>query len=41
MSGYSEDIITRQDLQPGSSNYIQKPFSTDTLFAKINEILGG
>jgi DNA-binding NtrC family response regulator len=39
MSGYSENIVTRQNMPADSFNYIQKPFSTQELFAKIREIL--
>jgi PAS domain S-box-containing protein len=39
MSGYSENIVTHQNQMAHNFNYIQKPFSSQELFAKINEIL--
>jgi two-component system, cell cycle sensor histidine kinase and response regulator CckA len=40
MSGYTFDIISRQGILEEGVNYLQKPFSTDTLARKIREVLG-
>jgi len=39
MSGYSENIVTMQNMLADSSNYIQKPFSSQALLGRISEIL--
>ncbi len=39
MSGYSENIVTTQNLLTDSINYIQKPFSSQALLARIHDIL--
>jgi len=41
MSGYSENIITRQNMLSDNFHYIQKPFSLQALYSKISEILQG
>lgn len=39
MSGYTDDIITNQDLQDNSIYFLQKPFLIQELARKIREIL--
>ena len=39
MSGYSENVVTRQELLADSPNYIHKPFTSQALLARIHEIL--
>jgi nitrogen-specific signal transduction histidine kinase/CheY-like chemotaxis protein len=40
MSGYPEDILARHDVRADVDNYIQKPFTSEALVAKIGSILG-
>lgn len=39
MSGYSENIITHNTIMADTPNYIQKPFTSHDLHAKIQEVL--
>jgi len=39
MSGYTDDAIVRHGLGDGSANFIQKPFTPDTLAQKVREVL--
>ncbi len=39
MSGYSADIISRQGVIEEGVNFLQKPVSTDSLNAKVREVL--
>jgi two-component system cell cycle sensor histidine kinase/response regulator CckA len=39
MSGYSDDAILRAGVQTHQMPFIQKPFSAETLAAKIRETL--
>lgn len=39
MSGYTADIIDSQGLLTGKTYFLQKPFSFDTLTAKVQEVL--
>ena len=39
MSGYTADIIARNGMVEGSLNFIQKPFSKQTLAIKLREVL--
>ena len=41
MSGYSEDAVGMMDSEPlmDSTNFLQKPFSTDLLARRIRAIL--
>ncbi|MGC8928377.1 MAG: response regulator [Myxococcota bacterium] len=39
MSGYTEEILSQQNLTGGSFNLIQKPFDSTNLKRKIREIL--
>ena len=39
MSGYSENIVSHQNILVDNLNYIQKPFSSRALFAKISDII--
>jgi signal transduction histidine kinase len=40
MSGYTDDAIFRQGILDRGAPFVQKPFSTDTLTAKVREVLG-
>ena len=39
MSGYSDDVILRRGIESNSVPFIQKPFSTAELAAKVREVL--
>ena len=41
MSGYTDDAIVRHGLGDGSANFIQKPFTPETLAHKVREVLSG
>jgi two-component system, cell cycle sensor histidine kinase and response regulator CckA len=41
MSGYTSDVITRQGVLVEGINFIQKPFSKETLAAKVRDVLDG
>jgi PAS domain S-box-containing protein len=40
MSGYTDDAIVRHGLGEGSANFIQKPFTPETLARQVREALG-
>jgi DNA-binding response OmpR family regulator len=40
MSGYPEDVLLQQGVQPGADNYLHKPFSLAGLVRKVREVLG-
>jgi len=39
MSGYTADVITHRGLLDGGVNFIQKPFGSDELAAKVRQVL--
>jgi DNA-binding response OmpR family regulator len=39
MSGYAVDVISSRGLLDSGEQYIAKPFSLDSLLAKVREIL--
>jgi two-component system, cell cycle sensor histidine kinase and response regulator CckA len=39
MSGYTADIIARNGMVEGALHFIQKPFSKQSLAAKLREVL--
>jgi len=39
MSGYTDDAIVRHGLGDGSANFIQKPFTPETLAHKVREVI--
>jgi PAS domain S-box-containing protein len=39
MSGYTDDIIARQDIIQKGIHFIQKPFTVDSLLEKIDQVL--
>ena len=39
ISGYTADVITRQGTLDEGVNFLQKPFSTQDLAARLSEIL--
>jgi CheY-like chemotaxis protein len=39
MSGYSDEAVIRHGIQTGSVSYIRKPFSMDTLIARVRDLL--
>ncbi|MBN2627458.1 MAG: PAS domain-containing protein, partial [Spirochaetales bacterium] len=41
MSGYTADIITRQELMAGDVHFLQKPFTLQSLTMKVREVLDG
>lgn len=41
MSGYSEDTIAHHGILDKDVNFIQKPFTVDTLALKVRKVLGG
>jgi DNA-binding NarL/FixJ family response regulator len=41
MSGYSDDALLRIGIEAARTPFIQKPFSTEALAAKIRETLAG
>jgi DNA-binding response OmpR family regulator len=38
ISGYAENVITRQQPRDGGTQYLPKPFSADSLLAKIEGV---
>ncbi len=40
MSGYTDDMLVRRGVHDDSLPFLQKPFSSDALVAKIREVLG-
>ena len=40
MSGYTADVIARNGIVDGALHFIQKPFSKNTLAAKLRAALG-
>jgi two-component system cell cycle sensor histidine kinase/response regulator CckA len=40
MSGYTADVIAHQGVSDKGVNFIQRPFSSKDLAAKIREVLG-
>jgi len=41
ISGYAENVITRQQPCEAGTSYLPKPFSADSLLEKIGQVLGG
>ncbi len=41
MSGYADDIITRKGVLIDQVNFLEKPFSTKALVAKVQDVLAG
>jgi FixJ family two-component response regulator len=41
MSGYTADAIAEHGVVEGGFNFIQKPFSTGDLAAKVRQVLDG
>ena len=41
MSGYTSDAVLRQGIETGEANFVQKPFSTTALAAKLRHVLDG
>ena len=41
MSGYTSDAVLRQGIESGEANFVQKPFSTTALAAKLRHVLDG
>ncbi|MDD2853468.1 MAG: response regulator [Desulfuromonadaceae bacterium] len=41
MSGYTGDVVVRQDMPDENINFIQKPFALNDLAARIREVLDG
>ena len=39
MSGYTAEIIAQRGVVDDGVNFLQKPFSKDTIAAKIREVL--
>ena len=39
MSGYIDDLVTRQEIQEQGIAYLQKPFSPVNLARKVREVL--
>lgn len=40
VSGYTDEEVRRLGLQPGSPNFLQKPFTVDALASKVRDLLG-
>jgi two-component system cell cycle sensor histidine kinase/response regulator CckA len=40
VSGYTDEEVHRLGLQPGSPNFLQKPFTVDALARKVRDLLG-
>ena len=38
-SGYTDDVIARHGILERDYHYLQKPFDTNTLIAKVREVL--
>ncbi|TML33422.1 MAG: PAS domain S-box protein [Actinobacteria bacterium] len=41
MSGYTDEVVTRQGISDDQLNFIQKPFGADELLARVELALGG
>jgi len=41
MSGYPESVITQEDMLENAFNFIQKPFTIQTMAGKLREVLDG
>jgi CheY-like chemotaxis protein len=41
MSGYPAEVVADRDVAEGGMNFLQKPFSTEALAAKVREVLDG
>ncbi len=41
MSGYTDEVLARQDLLNAGAGYIQKPFSPEALALKVRNVLAG
>ena len=41
MSGYTDDLIAHHGVLDEGVQFIQKPFSSQTLSAKVQEVLAG
>ena len=39
MSGYTSDAVLRQGVEAGEADFVQKPFSTAALAAKLRQVL--
>jgi CheY-like chemotaxis protein len=39
MSGYTSDAVLRQGIETGEAHFVQKPFSTTALAAKLRHVL--
>ena len=39
MSGYTADVIAHRGVLSEEANFLQKPFSTDSLAIKVREVL--
>lgn len=39
MSGYTDDVIVHHGVLDGSSAFLEKPFTPDTLALKVREVL--
>ena len=39
MSGYTADVIARQDLSEENLNFLAKPFNSEELTRKVREVL--
>jgi two-component SAPR family response regulator len=40
MSGYTDNAITHHGVLERGTNYLQKPFTVDSLARKVREVLG-
>ena len=40
MSGYTDEVVTRQGISDDQLNFIQKPFGADELLARVELALG-
>ena len=39
MSGYTSDAVLRHGIETGEADFLQKPFSTSALAAKLRQVL--
>jgi DNA-binding response OmpR family regulator len=39
MSGYTSDAVLRHGIETGKADFLQKPFSTSALAAKLRQVL--
>jgi DNA-binding response OmpR family regulator len=39
MSGYTSDAMLRHGIESGDTDFLQKPFSTSALAAKLRQVL--